>query len=602
MVNSETAILDVAIRLNAKDFNKTLNTALTKSSNVMIKELNIQQKILNIVLKKAKIEDVNQNKAIKTAKKNLFIEDLIFKKKEQASKLQLLDDKKEMSASRLNAQKSKITDTTPQVAGLLDRKELSNIKNYASDFDYLNKTIGFTANATEAAQLKMMLYGKSIGLTTDEIKQFSKTGGKSFDEVIAKTKKLKKVTQEFNFDFLSLIFGGMMLTSTFGGAIKSIASDYKRLTEGQDDFSKSVMGLQAEFNYLKFTIAGALNQPFVIDFIDSVSDRMEYLADVISDNPEMATWIMGIMVALAATGLAAQIAGNVQQVGLMGKALRDIILTDVEQDGVKSTILNLKSLKKIGVITISLAVTAAGLASINEYIKKTESGAEAWKLMGEAIKDTINDALDPAGIALENIGEIMILAGVSLTKMIAGFMQFVEVGIMAAKIVKNLVDMFINYEQFKWDLVTKGPSAALKNIKDNTITDITDIETAWDEGWENIMNYNKIIGKANYQTALDEYRDNDKAITSFTEFASAQDLVSDKSTIVHGKLVKLSDPTKVVSESMDALTNSFSTAKTTTDDLSDSLDKLKKKLYSVRKEQEKSLSGIGGQLDIFSVA
>ena len=162
--------------------------------------------------------------------------------------------------------------------------------------------------------------------------------------------------------------------------------------------------------------------------------------------------------------------------------------------------------------------------------------------------------------------------------------------------------MFINYEQFKWDLVTKGPSAALKNIKDNTITDITDIETAWDEGWENIMNYNKIIGKANYQTALDEYRDNDKAITSFTEFASAQDLVSDKSTIVHGKLVKLSDPTKVVSESMDALTNSFSTAKTTTDDLSDSLDKLKKKLYSVRKEQEKSLSGIGGQLDIFSVA
>ena len=91
------------------------------------------------------------------------------------------------------------------------------------------------------------------------------------------TKKALKATKQLNFGFLSLIFGGQALKATFGGALKSIVSDFNRITGLQSEFGKATQKTQANFSFLKFAIGNALNQPFVISTIELLSDGIEYL-------------------------------------------------------------------------------------------------------------------------------------------------------------------------------------------------------------------------------------------------------------------------------------------------------------------------------------
>ena len=148
---------------------------------------------------------------------------------------------------------------------------------------------------------------------TEEVKRLQKELGLS----TAQTEKLRQKTKAFSFDFLTLLFTGMMLQRTFGGMFKSIIDGYKKTVGLNSQFNRSALKLQANFEFLKFSIANALNSPFVINAIEWFTDRINQLSDFFLDHPGFAKAILAVVGALALIGGLAQIASGVEQIGML---------------------------------------------------------------------------------------------------------------------------------------------------------------------------------------------------------------------------------------------------------------------------------------------
>lgn len=184
---------------------------------------------------------------------------------------------------------------------------------------------------------------------TEEVKRLQKELGLSAAEMA----KLRQKTKAFSFDFLTLLFAGMMLQRTFGGMFKSIINGYKKTVGLNSQFNRSVLKLQANFEFLKFSIANALNSPFVINAIEWFTDRLNQLSDFFLDHPGFATTIIAVIGALALIGGLSQIASGVIQLGMLMNIM-----------GLSSTataIANLTKLAKIGTIVIGLSLSLAGI-------------------------------------------------------------------------------------------------------------------------------------------------------------------------------------------------------------------------------------------------
>ena len=177
---------------------------------------------------------------------------------------------------------------------------------------------------------------------TEEVKRLQKELGLS----TAQTEKLRQKTKAFSFDFLTLLFAGMMLQRTFGGMFKSIIDGYKKTVGLNSQFNRSVLKLQANFEFLKFSIANALNSPFVINAIEWFTDRLNQLSDFFLDHPGLALTIIKVVGALALIGGLSQIASGVKQIGrLMGIMGLSSTATAIE---------NLGKLAGIGAIILSI--------------------------------------------------------------------------------------------------------------------------------------------------------------------------------------------------------------------------------------------------------
>ncbi len=168
--------------------------------------------------------------------------------------------------------------------------------------------------------------------------------------------KLRQNTKGFSFDFLTLLFVGMMLRRTFGGMFKSIIDSYKKAAGMNSQFNRSVLKLSANFEFLKFSIANALNSPFVINAIEWFTDRIAQLADFLADNPEFANIIIGVVAALATIGTLSMIASGVKQIGML---LGIMGLTSTA-----TAIENLSKLAKIGTIVVGITLTLGGIADM----------------------------------------------------------------------------------------------------------------------------------------------------------------------------------------------------------------------------------------------
>lgn len=168
--------------------------------------------------------------------------------------------------------------------------------------------------------------------------------------------KLRQNTKGFSFDFLTLLFAGMMLQRTFGGMFKSIIDSYKKAAGMNSQFNRSVLKLSANFEFLKFSIANALNSPFVINAIEWFTDRLAQLADILADNPEFANIIIGVVAALATIGTLSMIASGVKQI--------EMLLGIMGLTSTATAIENLSKLAKIGTIVVGITLTLGGIADM----------------------------------------------------------------------------------------------------------------------------------------------------------------------------------------------------------------------------------------------
>jgi hypothetical protein len=184
---------------------------------------------------------------------------------------------------------------------------------------------------------------------TEEVKKLQKELGLS----TAQTEKLRQKTKAFSFDFLTLLFAGMMLQRTFGGMFKSIIDGYKKTVGLNSQFNRSVLKLQANFEFLKFSIANALNSPFVINAIEWFTDRINQLSDFFLDHPGFAKAILAVVGALATIGTLSMIASGVKQI--------EMLLGIMGLTSTATAIENLTKLAKIGTIVIGLSLSLAGI-------------------------------------------------------------------------------------------------------------------------------------------------------------------------------------------------------------------------------------------------
>ena len=356
-VKDETAILKVALSLSTTNFRKQFNNAIAKTSNVLNKELTIQKKLLDIESKKsiAKRNEFKSQAAYTASLRQVaLLEKSIADKKNSVSRLGSTTKQAELPRSITEAyelsfrkqkglnslikegveisNKQKPTSAT-EATGYLNPQNISKIRQLSSEYNVLRDSIGRAAPATKAARDRLFEFQKTAALTNTEMT------------------RLNRSTRTFNFDFLTLMFAGQMLQRTFGGAIKSIVTDFNRLTEHQSAFGMATRNVSANFNYLKFAIGNALNNPMVVDAVEWLADGIQYVADIIDENPELAITIMAIMGAMAAIGIVAQIESAAIQVGMMGDAVKKLV-THGGGKGAKSTLNFLKGLSLVGTITL----------------------------------------------------------------------------------------------------------------------------------------------------------------------------------------------------------------------------------------------------------
>jgi hypothetical protein len=307
---------------------------------------------------------------------------------------------KQESTSLINNNKTMIPDISQKFKDSISGKgNLSNLKaqtieaeKYArfneDTFLTLKKEVGIQNDIKTNLGTNNNIY-KEQALKVTELKD---TLGLTNSQMI----RLTQNTKRFNFDFLTLLFTGKMLTSTFGGMFKSIIAGYKNAVGLNSVFTKSVSKLSASWSYLKFSIANALNSPFVTSVIDFFISQIELVADFLADNPTLSTVILGVIGALAVIGTLASIASGVIQIGLMAGAFTKLgaaLFGGKLIENLKSfcnTIKNdyasaIEFIKTNGLNVLSGALNIGGLTlSIVDLVKNIKS--QDWSgVIGDAI-------------------------------------------------------------------------------------------------------------------------------------------------------------------------------------------------------------------------
>jgi len=203
------------------------------------------------------------------------------------------------------------------------RNQSRNIVRNFSDLKGIGQTgqdlKKMAVNGIDTSQAMKMLRANFVKLNSSMGNTF-----KNVKDVDRQFNKLIRSQKRFNFDFLTLLFAGMMLKRVFGGALKSIISHYKKITGMNSQFNRTVLKLGASWSYLKFAIGNALNSPSVIGVIEWFIRRVEWLGDVMAENKGLSLLIVSVVTALATVGTLAMITSGVMQVGMMAKALEKL--------------------------------------------------------------------------------------------------------------------------------------------------------------------------------------------------------------------------------------------------------------------------------------
>jgi len=109
---------------------------------------------------------------------------------------------------------------------------------------------------------------------------------------------------------LSWMFFGMMIQRVMGGVLRSLANTYQTATQGNTGLGKATTRLSASWEFLKFTIMNALDNPGFIKFIDFITGAIQSVGDWVSENEWAAYTILGVFTAAFTFGAGLMIFGQ----------------------------------------------------------------------------------------------------------------------------------------------------------------------------------------------------------------------------------------------------------------------------------------------------
>lgn len=109
---------------------------------------------------------------------------------------------------------------------------------------------------------------------------------------------------------LSMMFMGMQLARTFNNVLRSIKNTYDKATAGNTELGKGTTRITASWEFLKFSIFNALNQPGMISFIDFLVNGVKWLGEWISEHKALGVAIMATFGVLALGGTILMMVGQ----------------------------------------------------------------------------------------------------------------------------------------------------------------------------------------------------------------------------------------------------------------------------------------------------
>lgn len=304
----------------------------------------------------------------------------------------------------------------------------------------LNKSMAKRGGFEINKELKAM--PQTIGTSTEKLSVFEK----SIKKTTAALEKTYQSARKFDMRMLSIMFAGMALQRAFGGALRSIKESFDKAENNTSQLSESTMGLSAAWEFLKFSIFNALDQPGFLNLIDNLIAVVDWVSDLVNKFPILGTTILELFAIFAVGGAIMMVLG---QFALGWKALFGIGGLFASQAGVgigsvqskfATALTAMKVLAGLGIalylfndymgrgedykLTAVDLVKDLGLASIGGYMVGGPYGALAGFLIM-----LVFDVKKPVRDELENVlaeNEEIIASGESLGFWRTGWSELVE--------------------------------------------------------------------------------------------------------------------------------------------------------------------------------
>lgn len=263
-------------------------------------------------------------------------------------------------------------------------KVIRQIQDLAREYNFAKQNLGKHSEATKLAKQRLDEFAKSANVSRRAVAGVT------------------KATRTMNFDFLTLLFAGMMLQRTMKNLWTGIISGYKETVGMNSAFNKSTQKLGASFNYLKFAIANALNNPMFVGAIEKVTDFFEWLGDWVSENPNVVSVLIGLGGALFVLGTISVLASSIIQLKMLLGILKGLA-------EIKWLMLNngLKTFTTTMIIwgTMAWAKISTGIAGVVTAIKGlTLASLAPWALVGVIIAGGLYLAYKINQKNLDNMG------------------------------------------------------------------------------------------------------------------------------------------------------------------------------------------------------
>jgi len=200
-----------------------------------------------------------------------------------------------------------------------------------------------------------------------------------FKQMEAAAKKASgSMRQQFDMNALSLLFFGMALQRFFGGILRSLFNTFQKAEGNTSELSKATLRLQAAWEFLKFAIFNALDQPEIINFIDNLIITIDRLSEWVQQNEDL------IITFLKLIGLAAIFGGIIMTYGILKLGITSLIKVFSE---LKVALFAVMTPAKFIILLIILLAVAYALT--RKQIDKTDSVLNSFKLTLSGLADIL---------------------------------------------------------------------------------------------------------------------------------------------------------------------------------------------------------------------